>query len=348
MKAAVIQSPGVIAVEQVPKPEPQPGEVLLQVNMAALCGTDQRVLRGEKDVDVPIIGHEVTGTAVALGEGVHGVEIGQRFALQTVIGCNQCELCARDRQNLCVNGFRALGYAWNGGFAEYMIMPREGVEQGCLIPIPEDFTDALGTMVEPLSCCINGMRYLPLEEMKQVAIFGAGIIGVMNALTCKARGVEEVMLFDVQSERLKMLESMGLPLDHLVDSGEVDPVDWVKQHTAGRGVDGVVVAASVKQLVASGLAMLARGGHLSVFAGMSKQDPVVPLDVNLIHYLELSVHGANSSVRRDYEDAIHMLSANREQFERLITHTFALDDFPAAFAAQADPAVDSLKVLIQP
>lgn len=348
MKAAVIEGKGRIAVKDVPTPSPGPGEVLLKVEMAALCGTDQRVLRGEKDVSVAIVGHEVTGRVVEVGEGVGGVQQGERYALQTVIGCNECEYCKQDRQNLCERGFRALGYAWNGAFAEYMIMPKEGVDQGCLIPLPEDFSDELGTMVEPLSCCVNGMRYMPLEEMRSVVIMGAGIIGVMNGILCKSRGVKEVVMMDVAANRLQMIAEMGLPLDHLVNSCEKDPIQWVKEKTNGRGVDGVVVAASVKQLVAQGLPMLARGGHLSIFAGFDKKAPLLELDVNMIHYLELSLHGANSSVRRDYLEAIQMIQQHRSVFEKLVTHRFALTEFQEAFRIQGDPAVNSLKVMIQP
>ena len=87
MKAALIKKPGVIEVEQVERPNPKDGEVLLKVEACALCGTDQRVLKGEKHVDVPIVGHEIVGTVVECGGGVDGVEVDKRYAIQTVIGC---------------------------------------------------------------------------------------------------------------------------------------------------------------------------------------------------------------------------------------------------------------------
>ncbi len=348
MAAAVIKGKGKIEVEEVERPSASAGEVLLKVEMAALCGTDQRVLRGEKDVDVSIVGHEITGRVVEVGEGVENVKPGERYALQTVIGCNECEMCAQDRQNLCLNGFKALGYAWDGGFAEYMVMPAVGVKQGCLIPLPEDFSDSLGTMVEPLSCCVNGMRYMPLEEMQSVVIIGSGIIGVMNGLVAKARGAKEVIMMDVAQNRLDMLAEMGLPFDHFVNSAENDPVEWVKKHTKGRGVDGVVVSASVKSLVPPGIQMLSRGGHLSIFAGMSKQDPFEKIDLNLIHYLELNIHGANSSVRRDYLESIQIMKKDPELWSKLVTHEFSLKDFNEAFSTQGDPKVNSLKVMIKP
>lgn len=346
MKAAIIKNPGVIVVEEVPKPVPGAGEVLLKVQACALCGTDQRVLKGEKHVDVPIVGHEIVGTVEALGKGVSGISSGQRFAVQTVIGCGKCDLCAQSRENLCENGFKAIGYQWNGGFAEYMIMPKEGVDQGCLIPIPEKMSAPVGTILEPLSCCVNGMRCIPFEGMKDVAVFGGGIIGVLNGLVARARGAERVSIFDVSRERLDLHKKLGLPFDNFVNSREHDPVTWAKENTGGRGMDAVIVAASVKQLVPPGIKMLARSGHLSIFAGMPKSDPIENIDLNLIHYLELHVHGANSSVQKDYFEARDYLTSGKIDAAALVTHTFGIDDFNEAVAVQGDPQSGAMKVVI--
>jgi len=304
-------------------------------------------LEGRKDVDVPIVGHEIVGTVDQIGEGVSGIYPGERYAVQTVIGCGECGSCRIGRENLCENGFKAIGYQWNGGFAEYMIMPKRGVDQGCLIPIPDSMSAAEGTILEPLSCCVNGMRCIPFEELKDVAIFGGGIIGVLNGLVAKARGAETVTMFDVSEERLDLHRSLSLPFDNLVNSRDIDPTEWAREHTDGRGFDAVVVAASVKQLVPPALRMLARSGHLSVFAGMSKVDPVEQIDLNLIHYLELHVHGANSSVQRDYIEARDYILSGKIDASSLVTHTFKLNDFNQAVATQADPASGAMKVIIE-
>lgn len=109
MKAAVIKKPGVIAIEEVPVPKTGAGEVLLKVEACALCGTDQRVLSGEKHVDVPIVGHEITGLAVEIGPGVTGIKKGGKYIVQIVIGCGQCPMCKLHRENLCEKGFVAMG-----------------------------------------------------------------------------------------------------------------------------------------------------------------------------------------------------------------------------------------------
>lgn len=348
MKAALIKSPGVVQVEDIPTPKPGEGEVLLKVNACALCGTDQRVLRGEKPVSVKIIGHEITATTVELGKGVSGIPLGKRFAIETVIGCGHCPMCLKHQENLCENTFKAIGYAWNGGFAEYMVMPKEGVKQGCLIPIPDGMSDADGTLLEPLSCCINGLRCMPLEEMNDVVIFGAGIIGVLNGLVAKARGVKNVILMNRSQPKLDLVRKLGLPFEHLVNMGEVDPVDWVKKHTGGKGVGAAIVSASAKNLVPLGMKMLKWSGHLSIFAGMNKADPIEPIDLNLIHYNELHLNGANSSVERDYLDAIQMLQSGRIDGKRLVTHTFKLGEFNKAMETQKDADSQSMKIIVVP
>ena len=348
MKAAVIKGKGVVEVEEFPTPSPKAGEVLLKVDACALCGTDQRVLRGEKAISVQIIGHEIAGTVVELGAGVKGVKVGGRYALQAVIGCGHCPPCKANRQNLCDNTFTALGYAYNGGFAEYIIMPKAGVEQGCLIPIPDSMSAAVGTLLEPLSCSVNGLRCMPIEEMETVVIFGAGVIGVLNALVAHARGAKEVIVMNRTQPRLDIIKKLGLPVDHVVNMEENDPVEWIRKHTNGVGADAVILSASDKSLVPIGMKMLRRDGHLSLFAGMNKEAPMEPLNVNLIHYDELHLHGANSSVRRDYIEAAEMLTDGRVDGNSLITHTFKLADFKQAMATQLDRASGSMKIIIEP
>jgi L-iditol 2-dehydrogenase len=348
MKAAVIKRPGVIEVEDVPTPQPGEGEVLLQVEACALCGTDQRVLGGTKPVYVPIVGHEITGRVAGVGPGVAGVREGERYVVQTVIGCNACPACLRDQQNLCVHGFTAMGYQYNGGFADYVVMPKVAVDQGCLISIPEALPAEHGTLIEPLSCCVNGMAYIPLETCGHVVIFGGGIIGTLIGLVAKARGAGCVTIMDVSQERLDLLKGLGLPFDHYVNSGQTDASAWAMEHTGGNGVDAAVVAASVKPLVPLAMSLLGKGGHLSIFAGMPKPDSAESIDLNAIHYNEINLHGANSSAKGAYLAARDFILSGKIDPAPLVTHTFKLADFNKAVATQADPSTGALKVVIIP
>lgn len=348
MKAAVIEKPGVIVIRDVPTPKPATGEVLLKIEACALCGTDQRILSGQKRVDVAITGHEITATVAEVGAGVSGVGKGDRCVVQTVIGCGKCPMCGIRRENLCEKGFTAIGYQYNGGFAEYMIMPKAGVDQGCLIPIPRDLPAEVGTLIEPLSCCVNGMKYMPLETTGHIVIFGGGIIGVLNGLVARARGARTVTIVDVSAERLQLLRKLGLPFDNLINSRETPVEEWIRERTDGRGCDAVVIAASFKSLAPVGLKMLGRGGHLSIFAGMPKSDSVEQIDLNIIHYFEINVHGANSSAHAEYLIARDYVVSGRIDGKPLVTHKFKLADFNEAVKTQANPALGSLKVIIVP
>jgi len=179
-----------------------------------------------------------------------------------------------------------------------------------------------------------------------VVIFGGGIIGVMNGLVARARGAKEITIIDISQERLDVHQKLGLPFDNWVNSGTTDPVAWAMKKTDGSGVDAVVIAASVSALAAPAFDMLGHAGHLSIFAGMPKSDPVKPVDLNLIHYREMHVHGANSSVQRDYLEARDLIQSGQIDVEPLITHTYSLDDFLEAVATQADPSSGSMKVVI--
>ena len=164
----------------------------------------------------------------------------------------------------------------------------------------------------------------------------------------RARGARRITVMDVSQERLDLLKKLGLPFDDLVNSGRARPEEWVKAATGGRGVDAVVVAASVKALVGVGLGLLRRAGHLSIFAGMPKSDPVLPIDTNRIHYYELNLHGANSSSQAEYLQARDFLVSGKIDGRPLVTHRFPLDRFLEAVKTQSDPACGSLKIIIEP
>jgi len=349
MLAAMLNSPGHLTLENVEVPPLQPGDVLLKVDACALCGTDKRVLTGEKPVSVPIIGHEISGRVTSVGRDADAPAfLGKRFAVQTVIGCGACPMCAQHRENLCENGFTAIGYAYNGGFAEYLVVPAKAVKQGCLVALPDEVDAEIGTLLEPLSCSINGLRYLPLEGMAHVGVVGAGIIGVLNGLVARARGAKRVTLFNRSPEKLDLIARLKLPFDDLVNMGKTNPEDWIRDATQGRGLDAVILSASEKNLAVRSLPWLARNGHMSLFAGMPKSDCVAPLDLNLIHYRELHLHGANSSVRRDYDEALEFLKSGKIDGKALITHRFPLRKFAEAVALHGDSKSGALKIIIQP
>ncbi|HID95048.1 MAG TPA: alcohol dehydrogenase [Candidatus Latescibacteria bacterium] len=329
MKAAIFLGPEKMEVREVPRPGCGDGEILIRVGACAVCGTDVRIYyHGQRNVHPPhIIGHEIAGTIEELGTGVSGYDIGDRVILVTSVGCGKCKYCVRGYQNLCVDT-RAIGYFYQGGFAEYMAVPREAVQQGSVLKIPGELSFEQASIIEPLSCCINGQDYLKIEQGDVVAIFGAGPIGCMHTELARASGASETILIEVSPTRLDLARDFSPDL--LIDAGREDPVERVLEITDGEGADVVVVACSSPRAQQQALQLTAKRGRISFFAGLPRGSSVVELDSNLIHYREISVFGAFASYREQYIRAMTLVSSGKVRAERFITHRFALDDIVKA------------------
>ncbi len=332
MKAAVFHGVRDVRIEDVPKPTAGAGEVVLRVQRCSVCGTDKRIYtHGQKNVVPPAItGHEIVGTVCELGSGAdHDLRNGQPVVVATVVGCGNCIYCERKQYNLC-DSFTALGYDYAGGFAEYVKIPARAVAQGNVIPIPKSLSIERAALTEPLSCCLNGQEYLSTQAGDRAVVFGAGPIGIMHASILKARGCSIVIVADVSAERLAYVQEFGLGL--AVNTAGGDPVNKILAAGGGEKFDIAITACSVKAAQADALKLVRKKARVSFFAGVPKDDPVLPVDSNLIHYNEISVFGCFASNLQHYHQALAMVSRDDVPWERFLTHRFKLQDMVKAYA----------------
>ena len=325
MKAAVFEGPERMSVKQVPRPECGPGEVLVKVKACAVCGTDIRIYyHGQKNVVPPhIIGHEIAGIIAEVGEGVGDCQSCEPVTLVTSVGCGGCKYCQKGYVNLCPSG-KALGYFYPGGFAEYIAVPREAVGQGNVLKLPPGISFEEASIVEPLSCCINGQDYLKIESGETVAVFGAGPIGRMHAELARASGASRIILIDLSPQRLELARNCS-SIDYIVDAARENPVERVLDLTHGEGADVAIVACSSGKAQQQALKIATKKGRVSFFAGLPKQNSVIELDSNIIHYREISVFGAFASYREQYLRALELISSGKVEAKDIITHRFPLD-----------------------
>jgi len=332
MKAAVYHGIRDVRVEEVDTPAAGPGEAVIRVLRCAVCGTDKRVyLHGQKNVVPPAItGHEIVGTVHELGDGVDGPAVGTRVIVATPIGCGKCIYCHREQYNLCEE-IKPLGYDYAGGFAEYVKVPARGVAQGNIIPIPDSVDADAAALIEPLSCVLNGQEYVNAQPGDRALVFGAGPIGLMHAGVFQAKGCDPVFVADVSAERLAYVEELGLgtPIHTTSD----DTVAEILDAADGEKFDCIVTACSVKAVQGYALKLARKKARVSFFAGVPKDDPVLPIDTNHLHYNEISVFGAFASNNRHYREAAEMVARGDLAAEKFVTHKFPLDDINAAFAA---------------
>ncbi len=344
MKAAVFEGPGKMEVKEVPQPSCGKGEVLIKVEACAICGTDIRIYRyGQKNVKPPhIIGHEIAGTVEKVGSGVDGIKTGEQVILVTSVGCGKCKFCRKGWHNLCSNGV-AIGYYYQGGFAQYMTVPEPAVSQGNIIPFPGKLSFVSASIVEPLSCCINGQDYLRINSEDIVVIFGCGPIGCMHAELAKVKTAEQIIMVDVDEKRLRMAEKF-LP-DIIINSSEKDPVEEIISITDG-GADVIIVACGVNKVQEQAIQVSNKKGRISFFAGLPKDKPVITLDSNIIHYEEISIFGAFASYERQYREALEFIVDNKVNAEKIVTHRFPLEKIVEAIEAAGSG--EGLKVVIEP
>ena len=332
MKAAVFYGTRDVRIEDVPKPTAGPGEVVLRVLRCAVCGTDKRIYtHGQKNVVPPAItGHEIVGIIQEIGPNVEGgLRVGQRAVVATVVGCGHCIYCKRKQYNLC-DSFTAIGYDHAGGFAEYVKIPARAVAQGNVIPIPDSISVERAALIEPLSCVLNGQEYVSPQPDDRAVVFGAGPIGLMHASILKARGCDPVLVSDVSQERLDYIREFGVGTT--VNTSAGNAVDKIMEAGGGEKFDVAIVACSVKAAQAAALKLVRKKARVSFFAGVPKDDPVLGIDTNLIHYNEISVFGCFASNLKHYHEALAMVSRDDLPWDRFLTHRFKLQDMVKAYA----------------
>ncbi len=345
MRAVVLEGPNQFGVKEVEKPTINQDEMLLKMERAAICGTDIRILEGKKTKDVrypSIIGHEMSGTIVEVGENVEGFKVGDRVAVANVIPCGCCPMCRRGMENVCMNR-KAIGYEFDGGFAEYVRLPEIAIKSGNIVKIPEHVSFAEGAIIEPLSCCLRGQRNVNLKFNDNVLIVGAGPIGLMHVLLAKAAGARRVIVSELNAYRRQKALDCGA--DIVLDPNTDDLAAVVAQETGGIGMDIIIMAIGVPALVTPTLKLARKGGAVSLFAGFAK-GVMADLDPNVIHYNELKVTGSSAYKRQDYLDASEMVINGYLDLKPIVTHTYKIDDFQAAYEMNKSGA--GLKIEIEP
>jgi L-iditol 2-dehydrogenase len=332
-------------VKQVPDPEIGPGEILVRVRACAVCGSDVRIYHhGNPRVKPPqILGHEIAGDVVAVGAGVDKFKVGDRVATAADVPCGVCDYCRAGMGNNCAINY-ALGYQFQGGFAELLALNRITVDYGPVHHIPHGMSYETATLAEPLACCLNGLERSFLAPGDSVLVIGAGPAGILLVEAAKALGATQVILAQRSRRRLELARQFRA--DALIATEKQELVAAVMNFTAGRGVDIAITACASPEAQEQALAVIAPRGRVNYFGGLPRGSRAVGLDSNVIHYKECYVHGSHGSVPRQHRVALDLLANGQVRSEGLITHRFSLDQIAQAFAAQEQRL--GLKVLVEP
>lgn len=317
MRAVVVDGPGVVRVAEVPEPAPAPDEVVVEVGACGICGTDVHIIDGEFPLATyPIIpGHELGGTVVAVGSEVSGFAVGDRVGVDPTLNCGACYYCQRGMGNLCER-FRAVGVTNPGGFAERVAVPER-----TLYHLPEGMSFAAAALIEPVSCVVHGFHRLQAQPGETFLIYGAGPMGLQNAQLARFAGASLVAIVDINPGRLERarqefgFETLGASLDE------------VREH-APRGFDNVIEATGVTKVAEMAIDAVKRRGKLLLF-GVCPPGEKAAFDAFKIYNEEITILGS-MAVLNSYGPALDVLAAGAVDADRMVTHTFSLEEFPQA------------------
>lgn len=320
-------------VGELPTPSPGSGEILLRVLRIGL--------RMEKGA---VAAHGICGEVIRVGGGVVDVLPGERYAVQSVVGCGECDYCFRSRENLCPKAYHTQGFGQSGSFAELVVVPQPAMAQGCLIPLPEGVDADFGLFVEPLAFCICGLNHIPIANNYHLVVIGAGITGILSGLTGRYRNARKVTVIDSDRKRMEILRSRNLPFEVL--EGGDDAVSRVLAEAPG-GVEAVVCTIPDMASIRRAFSLSAIGGHISLMVPVEAAPGGPSLDPAAITRRELHVHGASGASRIDYIEARHMIAEGIIPARELISHRFAIGDLRSAIVVLADQQARPLLVSLE-
>ena len=330
MKAARLHSAGTITVDEVERPVAGPGDIVIKVRAASICGTDRRIAANghfKLPEGTPrVLGHEFAGDIVEAGEEVNGYAVGDRVSVTPNVGCGRCTSCLVGLNNMCPS-YEAFGITLDGGFQEYVLIPRFALERGNVFHLPDSVDYAEAALVEPLSCCYNAISKLDVGPETTVLVMGAGPIGACHVMLSKLYGAAKVIVSNNRQARLDFAGSVGA--DVLVNLGERELASVVEQETSGRGVDVALTCVSKPEVQAEAVDLLAMHGRVNFFAGLGKAQRV-PVDTNRVHYQGLTLTGTTGSSNSDYAASLRLVGQGRLDLSPLVTETFTLDDIEKA------------------
>lgn len=343
MKAAVLSAPNEISLRDVAEPNPAEGDVLIRVRAATICGTDIRIFRGRKTAGVrypSVLGHEFAGDVIDTG-GHSSLKVGDRVGLCPFISCGHCHLCKTGRENLCTHG-TAVGYEIDGAFAEIIRIPAQAVAAGNLRHLPDNMSYEEAALVEPFSCVLNGQNKVGLSSDDSVVILGAGPIGLLHVHLARLRGASRIIVSDPNAHRREAALAAGAHVG--IDPTSEDVTARVRAETDGRGADVAICAIGIPALALQATELVDFGGRISLFAGFSKGE-TGEMDVNAIHYREISVTGAFGLSRKDYDRAFDMIASGQLDLKSMITHRYPLSEIAEALAVAESGSAIKVAIL---
>lgn len=335
MKAMVLRAPHDLGLEDVERPRPGLGEVLVRVTNSGVCGTDLKIYEGSVPVRHPLImGHEISGEVVEGGDD--HIRICDRVIIDPCLYCGVCINCRAGQTNLCRNG-GLIGRDSSGGFAEYILVPLTHV-----FPLPKEINGQRAPLIQVLTTCIHAQRFLNIFPGQSVVVMGLGVTGQLHAQLSKARGAN--LVIGVTRSSWKRQLAKELSADLTFASG-VEAVSGVLEATNGQGADVVIVCTGALPAIAEAISMCRLGATLHLFGVTTANEGKLPF--YQLYYKELKIFNSRAATAEDFPVAIDSVAKGTVRLDQLVTHMVPLADLSSAILMLETDADHRLKIILE-
>jgi len=329
-----------VRIEERPVPNIGPGELLVKVIASGICGSD--VMEWYRLDRAPLVlGHEVAGQVVEVGEGVERYKTGDRVVVAHHVPCNTCYYCLSGNPTVC-DTLRSTNID-PGGFAEYIRLPAINVDRGVFI-LPDDVSFEDATFIEPLACVLRGQKRVDLQPGQTVLVIGSGISGLLHIQLAKALSSGSIIATDVSDYRLEAARQFGA--DAVFHADQYSP-DRLREVNNNYLADLVIVCTGVESAINQALASVERSGTVLFFAP-TNPGSTIPLSINdLFWRTNITLTTSYAGSPADYMTALELIHTRRVPVSEMITHRLSFEETGKGFSLVAE-AQDSIKVIIEP
>ncbi len=328
-----------VRLEQMPVPAIGPGELLVRVKASGICGSD--LMEWYRVQKAPLVlGHEIAGEIVRVGEGVERFRVGERVFVSHHVPCGRCRYCLAGHQSVC-DTLRQTRFD-PGGFAEYIRVPKINVELGTF-RLPDAMSDEEGSFIEPVGCVVRAHKFARSRSGQGVLVVGSGISGLLHVQVARSRGAGPVAATDINELRLNAARDLGA--DRILHATEDVPAR-LREMNEGRLADLVVVCTGAMGAIQQAIRSVERGGTLLFFAPTAADAPV-PIPVFEFWRSEITVMTSYAASPQDIVEAIDLIRSRRVRVREMITHRLGLAEAGLGFQLMAEGR-DSIKVIIEP
>jgi L-iditol 2-dehydrogenase len=329
-----------VRVEEMPAPAIGPGELRIRIEASGICGSD--VMEWYRIKKAPLVlGHEIGGQVVEVGEGVDRFAVGDRITATHHVPCNTCHSCLQGHHTLC-DTLRSTKFD-PGGFCEQVRIPALQTDRGTL-KLPDAVSYEEATFVEPLGCVVRGQRGAGIAPGQSVLVLGSGLAGLLHIALARAAGAGPIVATDVHPYRIEAARRFGADL--ALDARSEDVEARLRAINGGRRADRVIVSTAVPAVNEQAFRWVARGGTILFFALVT---PGVDLTYPAFDLWNrgVSIVQSYAAAARDLDEALRLIEHRRVPVADMITHRLPLAETARGFGMVAG-AGDSIKVVVEP